>query len=69
MFSVMVIVEGSEAFSRVAAAIRSTNEVFYYQSNVNQCYSVAWEDSVLKQKRVMNYNFPFFFLSLARSLE
>lgn len=35
------IVEGSEIFSSVAAAIRSTNEVLYYQSNVNQCYSVA----------------------------
>ena len=34
MFSVE-IVEGSEIFSSVAAAIRSTNEVLYYQSNVN----------------------------------
>lgn len=29
------IVEGSEIFSSVAAAICSTNEVLYYQSNVN----------------------------------
>lgn len=41
MISVEVVVEGSEVFSSVAAAICSTNEVFYHQSNVNQGYSVA----------------------------
>ena len=40
-FPVEVVVEGSETFSSVAAAISSTNEVFDDQSNVDQCYSVA----------------------------
>lgn len=56
MFSVEVVVQGSEFFSSVATAICSTNEVFYYQSNVNQCYSVDWEKGMLKQKHVINYN-------------
>ena len=41
MFSVEVVVEGSESFSSVAAAICSTNKVFYYQSDVNQRYLIA----------------------------
>lgn len=41
VFSVEVVVEGSETFSSVAAAICSTDEVLNYQSNINQCYSVA----------------------------
>ena len=63
MFSVEVVVEGSETFSSVAASICSTNEVFDYQSNVNQCYPVACEKGMLKQNHVMDCNFhPFLFL-------
>lgn len=59
MFSVEVVVERSETFSSVAAAIRSTNEVFDYQSDVDQCYSVAWEKGMLKQNHAMRCNFQF----------
>lgn len=61
MFPVEVVVEGSEIFPSVAAAVRSTNEVLYYQSNVNQCYLIVWEKGMLKQKHITNYNFQFSF--------
>lgn len=68
MFSVE-IVEGSEIFSSVAAAIRSTNEVLYHQPNVNEGYSVAWKKGMLKQKHVINYNFQGVFTPFPMPLE
>ena len=47
VFSVEVVVENSETFPSVAAPICSTNEVLYYQPNVNECYSIAREKGVL----------------------
>lgn len=47
VFSVEVVVENSETFPSVAASIRSTNEVLYYQPNVDECYSVAREKGML----------------------
>lgn len=61
VFSVEVVVENTKAFPSVAASVGSTNEVFYYQPNVDERYSVAREKSVLQRRtRIHSFFSPLF---------
>lgn len=61
VFSVEVVVENAKVFPSVAASVGSTNEVFYYQSNVDERYFVAREKSVLQQRtRIHSFFSPLF---------